>query len=341
MNAPQNIVIEQRDGRFTRWFAWLGWMGLLICLPMLMALAVSRRDYFDTTDGIQEKFVAGSPTAAPKIAVIDVSGVIMEGDGFVKKQINRIRKDDAVKGVVLRIDSPGGTVTGSDYIYHHLVELRKDRKLPMVVSMGSMAASGGYYIAMAVGDQEKSIFAEPTTTTGSIGVIIPHYDVSGLLSRFDIRDDSIVSHDRKQLLSMTRRATEDDRKILKSYVDDSFDHFKQIVRSGRPLYRDEPDKLDQLATGEIFTAKRAKELGLVDEIGFVEDATARVMELAGLEADKVRVVTYRAPMSMLQAVGVAKAQSLDDGSTWVAPFVPRAYYLLTTLPPFLGTNLLR
>ncbi len=125
----------------------------------------------------------------------------MEGDGFVKRQIDRVRKDAQVKAVVVRIDSPGGTVTGSDYIYHHLKKLREDRSLPLVVSMGSIAASGGYYIAMAVGDQEKSIFAEPTTTTGSIGVIVPHYDLSGLMARYDVRDDSISSHPRKQILS--------------------------------------------------------------------------------------------------------------------------------------------
>ena len=104
------------------------------------------------------------------MAIITVSGVIVDGDGYVKKQIERVRQDEDVKAIVLRVNTPGGTVTGSDYILHHLNRLRAERKLPLVVSMGSVAASGGYYVSMAVGDQPQSIYAEPTTTTGSIGV---------------------------------------------------------------------------------------------------------------------------------------------------------------------------
>src|SRR5688500_19769660 len=108
----------------------------------------------------------------------------MEGDGFVKRQIDRIREDENVKAIVVRVDSPGGTVTGSDYIYHHLKKLRKEKNVPIVVSMGGMAASGGYYVSMAVGDEKDTIFAEPTCETGSIGVILPHYDLSGLMARY-------------------------------------------------------------------------------------------------------------------------------------------------------------
>ena len=108
-------------------------------------------------------------------------------DGFIKRADRPVREDPIVVAVVARIDSPGGTVTGSDYIYHHLRELVEERKLPLVVSMGSVCASGGYYVAMAVGDQPNSIFAEPTTWTGSIGVIIPHFDLSGTLSALQHR----------------------------------------------------------------------------------------------------------------------------------------------------------
>ena len=169
-------------------------------------------------------------------------GVIMDGDGFVKQQIDRVRQDDMCKAVVVRVDSPGGTVTGSDYIYHHLKRLREERQIPLVVSMGSVAASGGYYVSMAVGDQERSIFAEPTTTTGSIGVIMPHYDISGLLKQFQIEDDSIASHPRKQLLSMTRPMSDEDREIIQDYIDDSFSRFKEIVKSGRPVCGAEEDE---------------------------------------------------------------------------------------------------
>ncbi|HEY6564023.1 MAG TPA: signal peptide peptidase SppA [Pirellulaceae bacterium] len=333
--VPQSVIIQQKDGRFSRWFAWLGWIGLLFCLPVLVGIATRQRDYFDTTDGIQEKFVSGNRDAVEKLAIIDVSGVIMEGDGFVKKQINRIEQDPHVKGILVRVDSPGGTVTGSDYIYHHLTRLRKEKKLPLVVSMGSLAASGGYYVAMAVGDQERSIFAEPTTTTGSIGVIIPHYDVSGLMARFDVRDDSIVSHPRKQILSMTKEVSAEDRKVLQEYVNQSFERFKNIVKSGRPKFRDDAAALDQLATGEIFTAEDAEESGLVDEIGFLEDAVERVAELAKVDAAKVRVVRYEQPLSVWQAVGAARSSTTDYEQTLQDWSVPRAFYLFTMLPPLL------
>ena len=125
-------------------------------------------------------------------------------------------------GVVLRVDSPGGTVTGSDYLYHHIKQLREELELPMVVSMGSLCASGGYYIAMAVGQGEDLIFAEPTTWTGSIGVVIPHYDLAGLLASWNVEDDSIASHPLKLLGSPTREMTAEDREILQQLVDDHF-----------------------------------------------------------------------------------------------------------------------
>jgi signal peptide peptidase SppA len=136
--------------------------------------------------------------------VLRVAGIIAEGDGYAKRQIDRIREDENVKAVVVRVDSPGGTVTGSDYLYHHLTRLRKEKGVPLVVSMGSIAASGGYYVSMAVGDQEKSIFAEPSGATGSIGVIIPHYSLTGLMKRYEIENTSIASHPNKQMLSMTK-----------------------------------------------------------------------------------------------------------------------------------------
>ena len=101
--------------------------------------------------------VNGAKFADNKVAIISISGVIMSGEGYVKNQIDRARDDSSVKAVVVRLDSPGGTVTGSDYIFHHLDKLRQEKGIPLVVSMGSIATSGGYYVSMAVGEQEKSI----------------------------------------------------------------------------------------------------------------------------------------------------------------------------------------
>lgn len=328
---PQ-IIIQQPAGRHLRWFSWLGWIGLAMCVPVIFGMFAGFRDYFDTSGGIQEKYHSLAKTARHKIAVIQVTGVIMDGDGFVKRQIDRVRRDDRVKAIVVRIDSPGGTVSGSDYLYHHLNKLREEKEIPLVVSMGGMAASGGYYLAMAVGNQEDSIFAENTTTTGSIGVIIPHYDISGLLERYDVKNDSIVSHPRKQLLSMTKETTPEEREILQRYVNESFERFKQVVRNGRPAFRDDDEALNRLATGEIFSANQAEQLGLVDKIGFLEDAIERVIEMADLSPERVRVVAYKRTPTLLGALTNSRARANALETLTLELAVPRAYYLMTTLP---------
>lgn len=335
---PTLVVMRQPPGLLRRAVGWLGWFGFGLCLVIIMGLISSSRDYFNTSGGIQEKYHSLSKMSRNKIAVINISGVIMKGNGFVKRQIDRIREDDHVKAVVLRIDSPGGTITGSDYIYHHLVKLRKDRNLPMVVSMGSMAASGGYYIAMAVGDQEQSIYAEPTTTTGSIGVIIPHYDLTGLMDRFDIKDDSIATHPRKQMLSMTKSLSADDREILRKYIGHAFDRFKGIVKEGRPHFIENSEALDEIATGEIFTVKQALELGLVDEVGFVEEAIERAVELAGLDTNDVRVVTYKKPVTLLDVFIAAQATAPTALGQLLELSSPKAYYLVTSFPTLISTQ---
>ena len=135
---------------------------------------------------------------------MSLEGTIISGDGFIKKQIDQAKEDENVKAVVLRVNSPGGTITGSDYILHQLRELREERDIPLIVSMGSLCASGGYYASMAVGDTPDSLFAEPTTWTGSIGVVIPHYDLGKLMNDWGIEDNSIVSHRLKTMGSLTR-----------------------------------------------------------------------------------------------------------------------------------------
>jgi protease-4 len=337
---PVFVVQQPQRSLFRSVLGWMGWLGVFLCLPVVIGMASAYRDYFDRSHGIQEKYHSLSRHAPDKVAIIDVSGVIMEGDGFVKHQIDRIRDDDHIKAVVVRVDSPGGTITGSDYIYHHLTKLKADRQLPIVVSMGSIAASGGYYVAMAVGDTENSIFAEPTTTTGSIGVIIPHYDLSGLLERMDIKNDSIATHPRKQMLSMTRPMSDDDRQILERYLGEAFDRFKETVKAGRPQFRNADGALDKLATGEIFAAKIAAEQGLVDKIGFIEDAIERAIELAGLNKDAVRVVEFKKPSALIDAFAAAQARAATtswDARSLLEMSTPRAYYLATSWPPLVST----
>ena len=341
---PQRIYVQHSStgSFFGRMFAWAGWMGFLFCGLMLLGTLVTMSDYYDTTEGITESFHSGNEYsfAVDKVAIIDISGVILDGEGYVKNQIDRVLEDDSVQAVVVRVDSPGGTVTGSDYIYHHLEKMREELDIPVVVSMGGMAASGGYYVAMAVGDQERSIFAEPTTTTGSIGVIIPHYDISGLMAQYNVKDDSIASHPRKQMLSMTRPIPDEHREILQGYVNESFDRFKDIVKKGRPKFQKDDEALAKLATGEIFTANQAKKLGLVDEIGFIEDAIDRAIELAGLDKESTRVVKYDKPPDLFDLSGLmhSKQQTAFDLASLFDVSAPRAYYLSTSLPTLITSK---
>ncbi len=333
----QNITVRMVGRPFSRWFCISGWLGVTVCVVLLVGQRIALNEYFDTSQGIEERYYSGDRSGSDKVAIITVKGAILSSRGFVKKQIDRVREDDRVKAIVVRVDSPGGTITASDYLYHHLEKLRKEKNVPLVVSMGGIAASGGYYVSMAVGTQENAIFAEPATTTGSIGVIVPHYDLTGLLKEFNVQDDSIVSHPRKQMLSMTRPISAEDREILQRYVDEAFGRFKEIVREGRPAFKRDPAALDQLATGEIFTATQAKQHGLVDEIGFIEDAVDRVMELAGLNKDRTRVVEFERPPSLLEIPWLATSHESDVALSMLLELnTPQAYYLATTLPPLLS-----
>jgi protease IV len=312
-------------------FLTLGLGGSLLANVLLMgALGIGAAD----SDGrLQEKHYSHEHGAADKVAIISVEGAILDADGFVKRQVDRALKDDHVKAVVLRVDSPGGTVTASDFLYHHLQKLRTERDIPIVVSMGGIAASGGYYVAMAVGDQTDSIFAEPSTWTGSIGVVIPHYNLAELLGNWGVKEDSIASHRLKTMGSFAKPMSEEERTILQGLVDDSFTRFKEVVRSGRPKFRQDPAALAKLATGQVFTAEQAKSNGLVDAIGFLDKAVERAIEIAGLDAEHVEVVKYKreATLAGLLLGGEAQAHR-NDLSTIVEMATPRAYFLFSWLP---------
>ena len=204
----------------------------------------------------------------------------MGSEGFFKQQIDHARKDiedGNLKAIVVRVNSPGGTISGSDYMLHYLRKLAADTHVPLVVSMGGMAASGGYYVSMCVGERPETIFAEPTTWTGSIGVIIPHYNLAELLQKWGIQEDAVASDPLKTMGSFARKMTEKERKIFQGLVDEGFSQFKDAIKQGRPKFRKDPTALDKLATGQVFTAQQALDDGLIDKIGFVEDAIDRAI----------------------------------------------------------------
>ena len=301
----------------------------------LILLAVSASMLGDGTPRVQEKFVSHDKNAEDKVVILPIEGIILESeDGFIKRAIDTAMKDEHVKAVVLRVDSPGGSVSGSDYIYHHLRQLAETKKIPIVVSMGSIAASGGYYVSMAVGHESNTIFAEPTCFTGSIGVIIPHYNVAEFMEEHGLADDSIASHDLKKMGSITKAMTSDEKDIFEALVKDSFKQFKEVIHSGRSEFEKNPEKLNALATGQIYSAVQAKKNGLIDDIGYLEKAVDRAIELAQLDGKKFKVVRYKQETglgSILLGGQSGKSESLDLKAL-LEMTTPKAYYLASWLP---------
>ncbi|MGL4944253.1 MAG: signal peptide peptidase SppA [Thermoguttaceae bacterium] len=292
--------------------------------------AISGSVEFDVATGtrsVPTKFVSGNKEATNKIVVMTVDGVITEDeDGFIAKQIAAIADDETIKGVVLRVDSPGGTMAGSDYYLHKLKQLKASRKIPVVVSMGSVAASGGYYISM-VGDE---IFAEPSTITGSIGVIAPLFNVAELAKKIGFASTPIVSGALKGMGSITREMTPEERGVWTHLIDESFGRFKAVIREGRPYFSEHPETLDVIADGRIYTATEAVDNKLVDKIGYVDDAIKACLERAGVSSDTAKVVRFKRRNDFFATLTEGRAPSL---STVAEMTTPRLYYLCPQVIP--------
>ncbi|MEN6404969.1 MAG: signal peptide peptidase SppA [Thermoguttaceae bacterium] len=333
-SGPPWIITQPAPRRKPRIFLWIVVIFLVVGLfgsfgLNLLLLAVLGGGALDEPR-VQERFVSHNRFGAEKVAILSIEGTILTGDGFVKQQIDHARKDIAdgnLKALVVRVNSPGGTINGSDFILHHLHQLAQDTNVPIVVSMGGMAASGGYYVSMCVGDRPDTIFAEPTTWTGSIGVVIPHYNVAELIQKWGVEADPIASNPLKTMGSIARKMTEEEKILFQKLVDDGFTQFKDAIRQGRPKFRTDSAALDRLATGQVFTAQQALASGLVDKIGFVEDAVDRAIRLAHLDAAKVKVIKYKAEPKLSDFLfGQAVGRSSIDLSVILDSASPRAYY---------------
>lgn len=219
----------------------------------------------------------------PKVAVIDITGVITTA-GDVVRQLKKYRSDASVKAILLRIDSPGGGVAASQEIYSEVKKVRDEDK-PVVVSMGSVAASGGYYIACAA----DSIVANPGTLTGSIGVIFEFPVAEQLLKKIGLKWEVVKSGEMKDVGTFTRPLTEKERRHLQGVIDDTYDQFVKVLVENRKLPR---RKVLALADGSIFTGRQAQKLGLVDQLGDYEDAVKLAGRMGGI-AGEPRTVKER------------------------------------------------
>lgn len=329
--TPPPIIIQQLPpGPFwaRRWFVRLLLIALIFSLMYSARLNSEYRAYFQQDDGPTEKYRSGDKLATDKIAVLELSGTIMPPfTGHFLKAIKRIKDDEHVKGVLLVVDSPGGLVADSDQIYRKLVDLRKTK--PIYVSMKRLAASGGVYVAMGCGEEGK-IFAEPTTWTGSIGVIIPRYDASKLAEKFGVSSDSLKTGEFKDSLDPLRPLTDRERSLWGVIIDESLQRFVKIVDDNRkPI---DADKVKELATGQLFTADQAKANGLIDEIGD-EDAAIDALK-THLNLTEVRIVEFNFPVSLTELL-FGSLQARDPETQFrklLEMSVPRAMYFCGNVP---------
>lgn len=221
--------------------------------------------------------VGGSASLATgeKVGVVEVVGEIVDS-GIVLEDILDFKRDDSIRAVVVRVDSPGGGVAPSQEIHEELKKLSAVK--PVVVSMGGMAASGGYYIAVAA----NRIFANPGTITGSIGVIMEVTNFRDLLDKVGLKNEVIKSGKLKDIASPIRAMSEEERHLLQGMMDDVHSQFIDAVVQGRNL---SVEKVAGVADGRILTGRQALELGLIDELGNMQDAVASAANLAGLEGE--------------------------------------------------------
>ncbi|MGN1402613.1 MAG: signal peptide peptidase SppA [Bacillus sp. (in: firmicutes)] len=337
-----------------RWAA-LGIAGFLFFASVLISLASSVFFAADDEEGFFSGLLAipegdfyeeylEEGAGMDKIAVLQVNGVIQDTGGssllsgaegynhrtFMEK-LNWVQEDEDVKGIVIQVNSPGGGVVESAEIYHKIKEIQEETEgntgKPVYISMGGTAASGGYYISAPA----KKIYATPETLTGSLGVIMQSINYAELAENIGIETVTIKSGPYKDIMSGDREMTKEEREILQGMIDNSYNQFVSIIAEGRGMSEAEVRKL---ADGRIYDGLQAKEAGLIDEFGYLEDVTDAMRGDLGIE--DASVVTYTDStgfeslfsMSMQKLFGdelniTSIKNSLTQGSA------PRLMYLYT------------
>jgi protease-4 len=208
-----------------------------------------------------------------KIAIVEIKGVITQSSGIIE-EINQYQEDEGVKAIILRIDSPGGGVGPAQEIHREILKVKSKKKV--VTSMGSVAASGGYYIACA----SDLIIANPGTITGSIGVLMEFTNIEELFKKIGIKGVVLKSGEHKDIGSPFREMTPEEKKIIQGVIDNVHQQFVQAVAEGRKMDR---AKVMQVADGRILTGEQAKQIGLVDQIGNLQDTIDIVTKMVGIE----------------------------------------------------------
>ncbi|MBS4208752.1 signal peptide peptidase SppA [Bacillus sp. FJAT-50079] len=284
----------------------------------------------------EETIEVGNPLK--KIAVLEVNGVIQDtGDtasifssGYLHrdfmKQLNQVKDDKNVKAIVLRVNSPGGGTNESAEIHQKIVQIREETKKPVYVSMGAMAASGGYYISAPA----DKIFASPETLTGSLGVIMQGVNIGELAEMYGVDFMTIKSGPYKDIMSQYREMTDDERDILQSMLDNSYNEFVRIIAEGRGLTE---ERVRELADGRVYDGRQAKEVDLIDDFGYEEDVISQLK--ADHQLEDAEVIRYTSNLGGLGSLLGLTAQKIAGKQAEMSgilhllskPNAPRLMYL--------------
>jgi len=311
-----------------------GWrilLGIMLALSIMANIAlffllIGAVTIFATgqRDTLTEELIQKGPRGN-KIAIIKVEGII---DGLqaksVYKQLKRAKQDKRVKGLIINVNSPGGTLSGSDQIYNEIRKYRNETGKPAVAFMQSVAASGGYYTSVAC----DKIVAEQTTITGSIGVIFGHFVLQQLLEdKLGIQPVIITSGPKKGWLSMFKPFEKEQQQYVEErLINPAFERFVEVVAEGRPSLT--LSDVKDLADGGIYSAKEALKQKLIDDVGYLDKAIEVVKSLAGI--DEAQVVEYRKPFSLTSLLTVRSNNILKfDRNMLYELSTPQLLYLWT------------
>ena len=274
-------------------------------------------------EGLLEKTLMEGPRAQ-KIAIINIVGVIDgEMSDWVRKQMVTAENDHQVKALIVRIVSPGGAVSSSDQIHHYITRFKQRTNKPVLAFMQSVAASGGYYSAVACNE----IMAEPTVITGSIGVIMNHLVVKELLEeKLGIQPVTIKSGPHKDWPSMFNETSDEEKEYLtEKLINPAYERFVKLVHAGRQNVLTE-EEVRTLADGSIYTAPEALDKNLIDDVGYLDDAVAKAMQMANLP--DAQVVEYNVVFSFWSMMGAqTKSQINIEAEVLEKIAAPRLLYL--------------
>ena len=253
---------------------------------------------------LKQIYISGTKKSPNKIALISINGIILDNDSSWGKtanmnticdQLKEAARDKNIKAVLLYINSPGGEITATDIIHHNIEKVKQ--KKPVIALLGTLAASGGYYAAVA----SNYIIANHYTTTGSIGVIINSYNYYNLLQKIGIQDEVYKSKEMKDILNPARPRTKAEKIIIQSLINESYDGFVKVVSKGRinknKKLTVEYIKNSDIGDGRIFSGTQALKLGLIDSLGYFDDALNKTAEVAYLKKNDYQLISYQKQLS--------------------------------------------